>query len=253
MLEVQRHQGIIKQIKQNGAVRVSNLSKLFGVSQNTIRRDLQKLEEEGLVKRTHGGAILENFYGIDLPFIAREDTYQEEKQRIGKRAAEIIQDGESIILDAGTTVAQVARNIKNKHNLTVITNAVNVALELADCREILTILTGGIIRGVTNCLVGYQAEEFLSEVHVDRLFLAAGGISVEEGLTNPNPFEVPVKKAMIKASEEVILLVAHNKIGNVSLTPITSIDAVHRMITDDGASREEIELFQKRGIEVILV
>jgi len=252
MLEVERHQTIIKEIKQNGVVRVSDLSRLFDVSQNTIRRDLQKLEEEGLIRRTHGGAILEDFYGIDLPFVSREDKYREEKQHIGQKAAELIKDGETIILDAGTTVAQVARNIKNKRNLTVITNAVNVALELANSREILTILTGGIIREVTNCLVGYQAEEFLSKVHVDKVFLAAGGVTVKEGLTNPNPFEVPVKKAMIKAAEEVILLVAHNKIGNIALAPIAPIEAVHKIITDDETPREKMELFQKKGIEIIL-
>jgi len=252
MLEVERHQSILRQVKQNGVVRVSYLSKLLGVSQNTIRRDLQKLEEEGLIKRTHGGAVLEDFYGIDLPFVTREDKYREEKQRIGEKASELIEDGEAIILDAGTTVAQLAKNIKTKRDLTVITNAVNVALELANCRQILTILTGGIIREVTNCLVGYQAEEFLKNIHVDKLFLAAGGVTAEEGLTNPNPFEVPVKKAMIKAAEEVILLVAHNKIGKVALAPIAPIEAVHKMVTDSKASQKDLQAFREKGVEVII-
>jgi len=103
MLEVERRRIILKEIKENGIVRVSDLSELFGVSQNTIRRDLQKLEEEGLIKRTHGGAVVDEFYGVDLPFATREDKYREEKQRIGKKAAELIQDGETIILDAGTS------------------------------------------------------------------------------------------------------------------------------------------------------
>jgi len=234
MLEAERHQTIIKEIKENGVVRVSDLSRLFDVSQNTIRRDLQKLEEEGLIRRTHGGAILKDFYDdVSPPFTIRETKFKDEKQRIGQKAAEFIQEGETIILDAGTTVAQVAKNINNKRDLTVITNAVNVALELSHHRGIVTILTGGIIMETINCLVGYPAEEFLSKVHVDKAFLAAGGVTVKEGLTNPNPFEVPAKKAMIKAAEEVILLVAHNKIGNIALAPIAPIEAVHKIITDN--------------------
>ncbi len=251
MLEVERHRSIIKEIKQNGVIRVPDLGKLLDVSQNTIRRDLQKLEEEGLLKRTHGGAIAEDFYGIDLPFITREDKYREEKQRIGRKAAELIQDGETIILDAGTTVAQIARNIKNRRNLTVITNAVNVALELAHCRDIVTILTGGIIREITNCLVGFVAEKFLSETHVDKTFLAAGGVTIIEGLTNPNPFEVQVKKAMIKAAREVILAVTYNKFGKKALIPIASVKAVHKIVTDNGISQREISAFQQLDIQII--
>ncbi len=253
MLEVERHQSIVKEIKQNGIVQVSNLSRLLNVSQNTIRRDLQKLVEEGLIKRIHGGAIFEDFYDdISPSFLIRETEFKDEKQRIGQIAAELIQNGETIILDAGTTVAQLARNIKNKRDLTVITNAVNVALELANHRGIVTILTGGIILEATNCLVGYPAEEFLGKVHVDKTFLAAGGITVKEGLTNLNPFEVPVKKAMIKAAEEVILLAAHNKIGNVTLVPIGPIEIVHKIITDNGSSQAELHTLRKKGIEIIL-
>lgn len=252
MLEVERHHGIIREIRQNGIVRVSDLSELFDVSQNTIRRDLQKLEKEGLIKRTHGGAVVDGFYDIDLPFAIREDKYREEKQRIGKRAAEMIEDGETIILDAGTTVAQIARNIKNKRHLTMITNAVNVALELANCRDIVTILTGGIIREITNCLVGFPAEKFLNETHVDKTFLAAGGITINEGLTNPNPFEVQVKKAMIKAAREVILAVTHNKFSVKALAPIAPVRVVHKIVTGNEVSQREIDTFQRRDIQIIL-
>jgi len=252
MIEAERQRAIINRVREEGIIRVSRLSELFQVSQNTIRRDLQKLEKNGVVKRTHGGAILKGFNNLDLPFTAREDKYREEKQAIGYKASQMINSGDNIILDAGTTTAQIAKSIKGKRDLTVITNAVNIALELADCREIVTILTGGIIRQITNCLVGFQAEEFLRKTHVDKAFLAAGGVTIEEGLTNPNPFEVGVKKAMIEAAEEVILMVTHNKFGNVTLAPIAPIEAVHKIITDKEVSPKYIEIFQQKGIEVIL-
>jgi len=252
MIEVERHQVIINRVKEKGIVSVSDLSDLFQVSENTIRRDLQKLEKNEVIKRTHGGAILKRFNNLDIPFTTREDEYRKEKQAIGYKASQIINSGDNIILDAGTTTAQIAKNIKDKRDLTVITNAVNIALELSNCREIVTILTGGIIREITNCLVGFQAEEFLRKTYVDKTFLAAGGVSIEEGLTNPNPFEVGVKKAMIEAAKEVILVVAHNKFGNVALTPIAPIKAVHRIITDNGVSSKYLEIFQQKGIEVIL-
>jgi len=252
MIEAERHQVIINRVKEKGIVSVSDLSDLFQVSQNTIRRDLQKLEKNEVIKRTHGGAILKEFYNLDLPFATREDKYRKEKQAIGYKASQIINSGDNIILDAGTTTAQIAKNIKNKRDLTIITNAVNIALELANCREIITILTGGIIREITNCLVGFQAEEFLKKTHVDKTFLAAGGVTIEEGLTNPNPFEVGVKKVMIEAAKEVILVVAHNKFENVALTPIAPIEAVHKIITDKEVSPEYLGVFQQKGIEVIL-
>lgn len=252
MIEAERQRAIINRVKKEGIVSVSQLSELFQVSQNTIRRDLQKLEENEVIKRTHGGAILKGFNNLDIPFATRVDKYRKEKQAIGYKASQIINSGDNIILDAGTTTAQIAKNIKDKRNLTVITNAVNIALELSNCREIITILTGGIIREITNCLVGSQAEEFLSKIHVDKTFLAAGGVTIEEGLTNPNPFEVGVKKAMIEAAKEVILVVAHNKFGNVTLTPIAPIEAVHKIITDKEVAPEYLGVFQQKGIEVIL-
>ncbi|MGQ9631437.1 MAG: DeoR/GlpR family DNA-binding transcription regulator [bacterium] len=251
MFDVERQLNIVKLIRRRGSVRVSDLSESLGVSPNTIRRDLKKLEGDGLLRRTHGGAVLVGPSDMGPTLAERLDEFLDEKSRIGRKAAELIRDGESIILDAGTTTAQIAKHIGGRRGLTVITNAINIALELASSPGIATILTGGILSDITKCTAGFHAEQFLSQFHVSKAFISAGGVT-PEGATNTNTFEVQMKRTMMRVADEVILVVAHNKIGTVSLAPFASIEDIHKIITDDGAPKDVVEAIRGKGVEVIL-
>ncbi len=258
MLRAEREIKIIDRLRSSKVVRLSDLCAAIGVSENTIRRDLQRLEGMGILKRTHGGAVLReeptDSRGIDdFDWIARSKQMPDEKERIGQAAAALVGDGEAVLLDAGTTTIQIARHLSGRRNLTVVTNAVNVGLELARDESITVVLTGGTLRNISKSLVGPLAEEFLNAgIHVDRLFLSARAVSVEAGITNANTAEVPIKRAMIRAAREVVLVVTHDKLGSRSFTQIAPIQAVSTIVTDSGADPVEVAQLTDRGIRVIL-
>ncbi|MCD6317641.1 DeoR/GlpR transcriptional regulator [Candidatus Aerophobetes bacterium] len=255
MFGPQRHNEIIQLITERGIIRISELSTRLRVSENTIRRDLRSLEKLDILQRVHGGAILKDFYKFkskDLPFISREGKYVEEKDRIGRRAADLIRSEEIIFLDAGTTVAYVPKHIKHRSRLTVITNALNIAMEMNGQGKIVVILTGGIFRKEINCLIGFPAEDFIGGLEIDKAFIGASGVSVDKGVTNLVPLDTGVKKAAIKAAKEVILLVTHDKLNKTSLDYVAPITAVHKIITDKNAPPQKIRDFEAQGIEVIL-
>jgi DeoR/GlpR family transcriptional regulator of sugar metabolism len=258
MIRAEREQMIIHHLRAQRIVRLADFTALLDVSENTIRRDLQRLEEVGILKRTHGGAILaedsrDSRGADDFDWMARTKLMPAEKERIGRRAAEMVRDGDSIMLDAGTTTIQVARNLHARRDLTVVTNAVNIGLELSGAASITVILTGGMLREVSKSLVGPLAEEFLAaSIHVDRLFLSARGASLEAGLTNANTVEVAIKRAMIRAAKEVVLVVTHDKLGARSFTQIAPVEAVHTIVTDSGADPSQVAAFEARGIRVLL-
>ena len=228
MLKAERELRIINRIRSDKIVKLSELSAAIGASENTIRRDLKRLQETGVLKRTHGGAILtespHNMHSADdVEWLVRQNQFPVEKSRIGKKAVEMVGDGETIILDAGSTTIEIAKNLRGKRNLTVVTNAVNIGLELAHGEVVTVVLTGGILREYSQSLVGPLAEGFLSGIHVDRMFLSACGVTIEAGITNSNTAEVPIKRAMIKAAREVILVVSRDKIGKQSFTQIAPL------------------------------
>lgn len=256
MLRLERESRITRWLKRARIAQVSDMGKALGVSENTIRRDLHRLEGMGVLKRVYGGAVLnENSQGLDdVGWQERESMFGEEKERIGYVGAEMAKDDEAIILDAGTTTMQIARFIDNKINLIAITNAVNIASELSQKEDITVVLTGGIFRKISVSLVGPQVEHFFNnEIYVDKAFISAGGVSVESGVTNANSAEIPTKRAMIRAAREVILVVTHNKIGKRSFSQIVPIREIDKIITGKDSSQEQIELIQKEGVKVSLV
>jgi DeoR/GlpR family transcriptional regulator of sugar metabolism len=257
MLRPERDLKIIAKIRNERIVGIPDLSALIGASENTIRRDLKRLESMGILQRTHGGAVLKDVddqrSSDDTDWIARQKKFIGEKERIGKKAAEMVHDGDALVLDAGTTTMQIARNLHSRHNITVVTNAVNIGLELVRGDSITVLLTGGILRDISKSLVGPPTEEFLSgNFHVDMMFLSAGGVSVEGGVTNANTVEIPIKQAMIRASREVILAVTHDKIGKRSFAPVAPLNAISTIITDAGADPEILKPFEDRGIRIII-
>jgi len=258
MLRPERELKIINKLRVDKIVHLTDLSSAIGVSENTIRRDLQRLQSVGILKRTHGGAVLvednrENRSSEDVDWLQRMKQSPLEKERIGKQAAGLVHDGEAIILDAGTTTMQIAHHLQDSRNVTVVTNAVNIGLELARNDSITVVLTGGILRELSKSLVGPLTEEFLvGNIHVDTLFLSARGVSIEAGVTNANTIEVPIKRAMIRAARQVILVVTHEKLGKQSFTQITPLETVATIVTDSGADPALLAAFEARGIKIIL-
>lgn len=250
---VDRRDDIIRLIQENGKVRVDKLSALFKVSQVTIRNDLNYLESKGLIDRVYGGALARSAVAYDSALTEKAKLHVDEKRRIGTKAAEIIYDGESIILDSGTTTLEIARRIKEKQDLTVMTNGVNIATELAGSSHITVMLTGGSLRENSFSLVGPHAEATLSKFYFDKLFLGVDGFDLEVGLTTPNQLEAYLNTTMLRVAKEVIVVADSSKFGRQSLCQISGPENISRVITDHGISKEYVDHVTSLGIEVILV
>jgi DeoR family fructose operon transcriptional repressor len=247
----QRKQQIIELLTNDGSVTVSQLSSLLGVSGVSIRRDLRVLQAAGLLKRTHGGAMTGHVAGFEPSEEEKEDQLREEKIAIAKVAAAMVQEGETVLLDAGSTTLQIARLLKARRDITIITNALNIATELAS-GEAEILLIGGSLRTRTLSLVGPAAEAALASLYVDRLFLATNGIDLKRGLTTPNLLEAHIKKTMLKSAREVIVVADHTKFGRVTVTQFCDIAEIQHLITDAGAPADFVGALEKRGVRVIL-
>jgi DeoR/GlpR family transcriptional regulator of sugar metabolism len=251
MLAAERQARIAHLIARQKTVTVADLCKRFSVSDMTIRRDLQRLEDEGLLVRTHGGAVA-NIPEQDAAFGVREQSQPEEKEAIARVAASLVNAGDTVILDAGTTTARLARHLHDKVGLTVITTSLHVLRELGGDEQITLIATGGTVRQATLSFVGSWAEEMLSRFHADALFLAATAIDLERGLFNSNVYEIGVKQQMIRSARRTILLADHTKFGRQSTAKIAGLSAVHGIVTDHQIPPEVPIALRDHNIEVRL-
>jgi DeoR family fructose operon transcriptional repressor len=251
MFSEQRRQKIMEILKAEQFVRVSHLERVLNASQASVRRDLRALEEAGLLKRTHGGASSNQASGFELTLVQKEDRFKAEKAAIAKVAVGLIADGETVMLDAGSTTLQIARELKQRRNIKVVTNAVNVAWELSES-EVEVTVTGGTLRRNTLALVGPLAGNALTGLHVDKLFLATNGMDLKQGLTSPNLIEAQTKKAMLDSAREVILVADHSKLGRIAFTQVCRLDRVHCVITDAGAPQDFIQALEKLHINVLI-
>lgn len=252
MFAAERRNHIARLIETHQRVIVAELAERFGVSEATIRRDLALLDGIGVLQRTHGGAIATEQMTFEADVTERQVLNLEQKVRIGQRAAELIEDGDSVILDAGTTTVQIARAVKGRRNLTVLTNALNIAGELLDNPGIQTLMTGGMARSRTSSLVGPFADEVLRQVNVDKVFLATNGISLTRGLTTPNPAEARTKQAMVEAANEVIAVADHSKFGKTFMTRVVPIRRLDVLVTDSGADLDVVRQLEGFGIRTVL-
>ncbi|SHE58752.1 DeoR/GlpR family DNA-binding transcription regulator [Desulforamulus putei] len=252
MLSIDRQTKIIQLLKQNSSVKVSELKEMFGVSEMTIRRDLERLEKHGVLIRSHGGATLNPKNNVDITFQKRNKRFVLEKEAIAKAAAALVNDGESIVLDAGTTTTAMTKYLREKKDLVVLTNSLTVVNELTHVQGITLILTGGNVRDVTLSLVGSLAKENLLRFNVDKAFIGTSGLCPVQGLTNQNMYESEVKKAMIDIAREAIVMADHSKFHRVSFSCFSPITAVHKIITDDKAPLDTVKKLREMGIEVIL-
>ncbi|MCM8710035.1 DeoR/GlpR family DNA-binding transcription regulator [Clostridium sp. SYSU_GA19001] len=251
MLAVERRKKIIEMLKEKKSVMVTELSRLFEVTEETIRRDLEKLENEGHLKRTYGGAVLNESTNIELPFNIRVGKNPEGKKAIGIKAAEFIEDGDSIILDSSSTALQVAKNIKNKQRITVITNSEKVMIELSNAPDCKVISTGGTLKTNSMSLVGHWAEKAIQNYNVDKAIISCAGASLTKGFTDSNELEAEVKKAMLKSAEKVFLVVDNTKFDKVSFTRIADFKSIDYIFTDKKLSQEWEKELEENKIKLI--
>lgn len=232
MFAEERKAEILQLVKLDNPVTVTSLSQRFGVSESTIRRDLQELEDNGLIQRTHGGAISVQT-GLELSFQEKEIRFLPEKQQIATLAASLVNDGETVLLDSGTTTIEIARLLRSKR-ITVTTNSMDIAQVFSEDTRVETVLLGGTLRKNTRSLVGYLTNDALRRMYFDKVFLAANGIDVEFGITTPNLTEAETKHYMLKAGKEKIVVADCSKIGQKSLCRICGLENIDMLITDKG-------------------
>ena len=252
MLAHQRRQKIFDLLKEDGSAKVIRLAKIFKVTEVTIRQDLEKLEQEGLIVKEHGGAYLKNMKDNVRSFVLLNTDNMDKKTAIGRKAASLIENGDTIILDSGSTTTEIAKQILGKKGLTVITNALNIALLLGADPGIEVMVTGGEFKPPTLSLTGQKAADFLENIHVDKLFLATAGISLRSGLTYPSISDITVKKTMIEAADVTYLVADSTKIGKNSLASLGALSLIDYLITDPGIDPKHLDLFRENDVEVIL-
>ena len=253
MLNEERRRAILEVVSHDGRALVKDLARRFRTSEVTIRKDLEVLNSHGLLHRTHGGVLPVQGGALADPTLReKEELHRKEKLRIGAAAASLVQDGQVVVLDSGTTTTCVARMLRNLKNVTIITNAVNVATELAGAAPEV-ILTGGMLRKNSFSLVGPIAEETLHRLNADILFLGVDGFDVQYGLSTPNILEAKVNRAMIDIAKRVIAVCDSSKFGRSSLSSIVPLSNIHGVITDKQIPRQHLRALKKAGIETILV
>lgn len=250
---IERHSTILKRLHDNGRASVVDLSRLLQVSEVTIRNDLKELSERGLVQRTHGGAVKSGLYVYDVPLYKKTKQHRGEKQKIAAAAAALVNDGEIITLDSGSTTWEMAKLLKSKRQLTVITNSIPVASELSTAPNIQVIVSGGSVRRESLSLVGPHAEKLLREHFASKVFLGVDGFDVHSGLTTPNLDEAQVNRLMVAMSREVIAVTDSSKFGRRSMCLIVATKRIHKVITDSGIPKGDAEYLRASGIELIIV
>lgn len=251
MNNVERHQYIMKLITEKGHISVGELCDTLKVSSVTVRKDLQFLEDSKLLFRTHGGATRFNPYQTDRPVNEKEKIFEQEKILIGKRAAELVTANDSIVIGSGTTTQFLAREIVPNGNLTVVTSALNVTLELLKHQNVDVIQLGGVVRRTSSSVIGQFAEVILENFFCSKLFLGVDGIDFEYGISTTNAQEAILNQKMINAAQKTIVLTDSSKFGRKSFGKIAALTKIDIIISDD-IPASFIKYFNAKGIEMII-
>lgn len=247
-----RHEYILKKIKENSKVTIQELCEEMNVSSVTIRKDLKLLEEKSLLFRTKGGASSNNPYAIDRPILIKESINSDEKIKIAKAAVSIIQDNDSILIGSGTTAYALARQLNPSHRITVITPALKVALELCNKPNIEVLQLGGLIRPSSSSVAGQYAMRILDDVSCGILFLGVDGIDLEFGITISNITEATLNQKMLQTSQKVVVLADSTKFGRRGLGKVCNLEDVDCIVTDTQTPRKYINALEEAGIYVII-
>lgn len=249
MLVAERLQKIVQLVNERGSIRVTELSELCRVTEETIRKDLDKLESEGKLMRSHGGAVSVQDQQQEVPYFEREILNVEEKKRIAIAALEHVRPGDRIILDASTSAWWMARLMPDQP-LTVLTNSMKVILELAGKEKIQVISTGGILVPNSLSYVGPLTERSLETYHVDKMFLSCKGLHLDRGITEPNELQALVKRKMIRQSDRVFLLADYSKFGVRSFMHVADWKDIHHLVTDTRSDQTILAALEEQGIQI---
>jgi DeoR/GlpR family transcriptional regulator of sugar metabolism len=252
MLKEERLQRILDAIVKAGHAKAGDLAGIFGVSEITIRRDLNELADRGFVRRAHGGAVVSNAATMEPPILHRMTQEKEIKDAIARTAASMVGNGESIFLGSGSTVAYVARYLSNHQNLTIVTNALNVGIDLATAPHITVVVLGGMMHHKELSLIGHIAEQSLREVTFDKVILGIPAIDLKAGLTNDFLPEVMTDRTILNQAREVILAADHTKCGRVASAVVAPLNRVNYFITDNQTSPEFLNGVRAQGVKVIV-
>jgi DeoR/GlpR family transcriptional regulator of sugar metabolism len=252
MMAKQRREKILELLQEDGSAKVNKLAKIFKVTEVTIRQDLEKLEKGGLVVREHGGGFLKDMENQVRNISLVHQDNLDKKELIARKCLEFIHSGDTIILDSGSTTTEIAKQIKGIKDLTVITNALNIALLLGAQPGIEVVMTGGEFKPPTLSLTGQKAADFFEGLNVQKLFLATAGLSLKAGLTYPSISDLVVKKAMINAAEITYLVADSTKIGKSAFASLGALSLIDYIITDAGIAEEHKKLFRDHDIELII-
>ena len=248
---LERQNQIMQFLVRNQRISVTEICETFEVSEATARRDLEALAVQGKLQRVHGGAIPVGRAAPELPLLERCLEQASEKERIGKAAAAMVNNNETILLGSGTTVLEVAKNIREHKGLTVITNSLPVINTLSGLPEISVIVLGGMLRDSELSFIGHITEQALAEVRAEKVFIGTRAISLDQGLTNDYLQETMTDRAILKAGREVIVVADHSKFGRVATALLAPIESIHTIVTDEGTEQDFLDAVQERGLRVV--
>lgn len=251
MLAIERRNAILTKLSAEGKVLVSDLAKEFSVTEETIRRDLEKLDNDGLARKTYGGAVKNESLNIDLPFHVRKQTNVESKQQIATLIGEMINDGDYIMLDASTTALCVIKNIIHKKNITLITNSIEILIELCNKPGWNVLSTGGTLKEGGLSLVGYQAEKMISGFHVDIAICSCKGIDEINGITDSNERDAEIKKAFYRSANKRVLAVDSSKFDRASFVKVCGYNEIDVVVTEKYPGEQWSERLERNGIKLI--
>jgi len=243
-----RHDAIVRLLHKNGEVKIAELQNLFSVTGMTLRRDLEKLEQQGALKRTYGGAILA---ASEVALPERATVHIREKERIGQAAAKLVMPGDSIFIDSGSTTLQIARALPDKAPVTVVTNAIHIAAVLSE-KKISTIVIGGVLLDTTNAMAGTTAVESIAKLAFDKVFLGTTGLGFLHGFSNSNMLEADIKRAAIRQAKQACIVMDHAKFGQNALFSFAALHEAHAIITDAPPAGEWIAALQAADTVLIV-
>ncbi len=251
MLAIERRNAILEKLQVERRVVVSELSQLYNVSEETIRRDLEKLENDGYVIKSYGGAVLNENTNVDLPFNVRKNRNVLGKQKIAAIVSEMVHDGENIMLDASSTAVAIAKALKNKKDLTVITNSLEIALELIDVSGCNVISTGGLATGSSFALVGSVTDKTIRSYYVDKAIISSKGIDLYAGITDSDERHANNKASMLQMAKKKVLAVDSSKFGKIAFAKIGDLKDVAAIVTDKKPEEEWLQRLEELGVECI--
>ena len=250
MLAIERRNQILEKLQAEKKVLVSDLSQIYDVTEETIRRDLVKLEKSGLIIKSYGGAVLNESTNLDLPFNVRKNRNVVGKQKIAGMMSELIQDGDTIMLDSSSTAVFIARALKEKQNLTVITNSIEILIELSDVSGWRIFSTGGMLREGSLDLVGPQSDRTIGSYYAKKAVISCKGLDLVKGVTDSNELLAGSKRAMLESSRQKILVVDSSKFGAIAFTKIADIREFDVLVTDTEPEEQWKQYLEECGIEI---